>query len=316
MTFDKFVQRGTRKLLHLAPSLRRLWRGYVRYTPPRLVNTAVNDTLNGVLRSARVPFVARTVWGGEFRGNTADIIQRYIYLYGIWEPNLTAWLSERLRPGDTFVDIGANIGYYAVLAGKLVGPQGRIVAVEPFPKTLESLVANVKANGLTNVRFVAEAVSDIESTVPLFEAPVHNVGANSIVAIPHFRAIGTVAARPIAAILRADEIQRARVVKIDVEGVEVEAVHGLLPALRDIRNDCELVIEVGGAPPPARDALTAFRQIYDALATLGFRCYRLTNSYAPQSYLSRGVTERPMRVRHDVNEESDLIFSKIDSEYL
>ena len=316
MTVGGFLQRGALKLMTLAPSGLPVWRVPVRYAP-LLVPDTVNETLNGVLRSTRLLFVARTVWGGTFHGNTADIIQRYIYLYGIWEPSLTAWLSHRLRPGDTFIDIGANIGYYAILGARLVGSSGHVVAVEPFPTTRTALVNNVTANGLTNVRIVAEAASDADGTVPLFEAPVDNMGASSIVAIPNFRPVGTVRARPLSEILSLEELQRARVIKIDVEGVEVEAVHGLLPALRHVRHECELVIEVGGAPPPARDARTAFRQIIDALGPLGFQCYQLTNSYAPRDYLARRpVPDRPIRVRHDITEETDLIFSTTDADYL
>ena len=57
-----------------------------------------------------------------------------------------------LRPGDTVVDIGANIGSFAVLAAALVGPAGRVIAFEPIPKTYERLKSNLALNGLLNVK--------------------------------------------------------------------------------------------------------------------------------------------------------------------
>lgn len=62
--------------------------------------------------------------------DTQDLIQRYLYLFGAWEPHLTGWLRRRLRPGDGFVDVGANIGVFSVLAARLVGESGRVVAIE------------------------------------------------------------------------------------------------------------------------------------------------------------------------------------------
>src|SRR4051794_26991463 len=67
-------------------------------------------------------FRSRTIFGAKITGDTADLIQRYIYFFGVWEPDITAWLRSALKPGDCFVDVGANIGYYTLLASQVVGP--------------------------------------------------------------------------------------------------------------------------------------------------------------------------------------------------
>ncbi|SCF63177.1 hypothetical protein GA0115259_100393 [Streptomyces sp. MnatMP-M17] len=73
--------------------------------------------------------MVRSRFGARFAVDTQDLIQRYIYLFGVWEPHMTRWLRGRLEPGDTFVDVGANIGYYSVLASQLVGDGVKVVAI-------------------------------------------------------------------------------------------------------------------------------------------------------------------------------------------
>src|SRR5207249_2412898 len=93
------------------------------------------------------------------------------YYFGMWEPHISRWIDERLSPGDTFIDVGANIGYYSLLAARRVGPTGSVVAIEPSPKTFRALEANLAQNRLKNVRTVNAAVSDRQATVPLYHGP-------------------------------------------------------------------------------------------------------------------------------------------------
>lgn len=70
---------------------------------------------------------------------------------GSYEPHLTALFTRYCRPGMTVVDVGANIGYYALLAAGLVGPSGRVVAVEPSSENCRLLLTSMRAAGLANV---------------------------------------------------------------------------------------------------------------------------------------------------------------------
>ena len=63
---------------------------------------------------------------------------------GFWEYWLTKYFAEQIKPGDTVIDIGANLGYYTLLAGDLVTATGRVVAVEPNPLVFELLSKSVK----------------------------------------------------------------------------------------------------------------------------------------------------------------------------
>lgn len=293
-----------------------MWRWYIRHTSGWPVNRRLNALVDAFLQSWSRDFVTTTAWGGQFQGNTREILQRYLYLYGVWEPNLTAWLSDRLSRGDVFVDVGANIGYYSVLSAKRIGPDGHVVAIEPFPNISAALRAHIDRNGLSNVRVLNEAVLDRAQDVELFQALPSNMAASSIINIPGYRPAGMIRARTLAEILTPDEIRRARIIKIDVEGSEIEAVRSLIPILSEARDDCELVVEVGGALPPAPSAGAAYEQIYRLLKPFGFHCYQLLNPYEAAAYLSRARVVRPWRLRGGVEKEADLIFSRIDADSL
>ncbi|NED81952.1 FkbM family methyltransferase, partial [Streptomyces sp. SID11233] len=156
-------------------------RAYVRYAPgvaakARVVDSCLNQSLRATPRQRQ----CRTRVGTRFNVDTRDLIQRYIYMFGMWEPNLTKWLGSRLKPGDVFVDVGANIGYFSALGARLVGPGGAVVSVEASPTFAELLRANLRLNRGDNVRLVEQAVSDREETLTLVLASSANMGANSI----------------------------------------------------------------------------------------------------------------------------------------
>lgn len=92
----------------------------------------------------------------------------YIDVNRIWEPNQTHWFVRTVRPGDTVVDVGANVGYYTILAAKLAGPTGKVYAFEPDPTCVALLRKNVALNGLTNVIIEQKAVSNRPGKLKLF----------------------------------------------------------------------------------------------------------------------------------------------------
>lgn len=83
-----------------------------------------------------------------------------------------AFYRRFLKPGDAVVDVGANIGLATLVAAKVVGPTGRIVAVEPHPRTFEYLRDNVQLNGLTDiVQLYCVALGDHPGQRPIVEFP-------------------------------------------------------------------------------------------------------------------------------------------------
>jgi tRNA G37 N-methylase Trm5 len=88
------------------------------------------------------------VFGYRMTLDLSDHIERMIYL-GAFEREETGLVLRRLRPGMTFLDVGANVGYFTFLAARRVGPLGRVIAVEPSPHAFARLDETARVNGLT-----------------------------------------------------------------------------------------------------------------------------------------------------------------------
>ena len=81
------------------------------------------------------------------------------------------FVRSYLRAGDTFVDIGANVGRYTVPAAHRVGPIGRVLALEPTSSTCNALRENIELNGIRNATVLQMAASSTDGTVELWEFP-------------------------------------------------------------------------------------------------------------------------------------------------
>src|SRR4051794_12278193 len=110
-------------------------------------------------------FVARTRFGSKVEGDTCEILQQHIYYFGAWEADLSQWIAGRLGTGDVCVDVGANAGYFSLLASDIVGDSGAVVAIEASPRVFEILQANLARNRARNVRPVNIAAADSSDTV-------------------------------------------------------------------------------------------------------------------------------------------------------
>lgn len=295
-----------------------LGRWYVRNAPGALLKAPLADRyLNPRLRDDPRHRVTETAVGARFAVDTQDLIQRYLYLFGVWEPRMTLWLQRRLRPGDTFVDVGANVGYFSVLASQLVGPQGRVVAIEASEAFTERLEQNARQNDSRNIRIVHTAVSDQQQTLTFVLASSANMGANSIVPYDGpAESTFEIEAFPLPDVLEADEIATARVIKVDVEGAEGSVVRGMAPLLERLRDDAEVTVEV--TPERMKQLGDDVEELLDTMRGAGFHVYRLANEYAAASYprALKGPAAVPVRWRGPVTGESDLIFSRVDAETL
>src|SRR4030088_1768852 len=99
-------------------------RAYVRYAPIRWGKIQLWNFAGRWLNHYRIRQVVRVKYGARFLCSSEDLIQSWLMFFGIWEPGLTSFLQSRLQPGDCFVDVGANIGYFTLFASELVGERG------------------------------------------------------------------------------------------------------------------------------------------------------------------------------------------------
>jgi FkbM family methyltransferase len=134
-------------------------------------------------------------------------------------------LDRLIEPGATVLDVGANIGYNTVHAARRTGPRGRVIAVEPTPDNLEVLRRNVASSGCTNVQIAAVAAGRAAGARDLFvRGDVSAV--NSFFAESCYAHVTQVMRVPVVPL---DELVDggANVVKIDVEGAELEVLEGM-----------------------------------------------------------------------------------------
>lgn len=129
------------------------------------------------------------------------------------------YMLSRLRPGDCFVDVGAHIGLYALLASRRIGPAGRVLAVEACQETHSILNDNLRLNGIANVQVVNIAVSDSRGKATLQIAP-ENAGRNSLLQIANAARSVEVPCEPLGDLLEANGVTSVAGMKIDVEGME------------------------------------------------------------------------------------------------
>ncbi|MCX5387540.1 FkbM family methyltransferase [Streptomyces sp. NBC_00083] len=298
----------------LSDALVTLGRKYVRDAPGGVGKAAVAERLlNPYLRDHPRRRVVEARSGARFAVDTQDLIQRYLYLFGVWEPHMTHWLRSRLRPGDVFVDVGANIGAFSVLGSRLVGDEGGVVAIEASPEFHRRVLHHVELNGCGNVRALNVAVADSRKTLTFILASSNNKGANSIVPYDGpAESTFEMAALPLAELLRPEEVARARVIKIDVEGAEGGAVRGLAPVLDELRADVEIAVEV--TPERMAQLGDSVDELTATMAKHGFNAYRLVNDYSPASY-PRAVRNPvpPTRWRGPIVGETELVFSRVDA---
>jgi FkbM family methyltransferase len=145
-------------------------------------------------------------------------------MQGVYEPHVTAVVKEVLRPGDTFVDVGANIGYFAALGAHLVGPTGHVVAIEPMDKNVQLISATVWRNRFANVEVLPYAASASARIVPMVTGPRTSNG-EVVRADPNGRVPALFAqARRLDDMLR--DLDRLDLIKFDIEGHELLAWRG------------------------------------------------------------------------------------------
>src|SRR5579859_719318 len=145
--------------------------------------------------------VSKTEFGARMRCRLNDLIQRKIAYFGVWEPNLTDFFRDSLRPGDVAIDVGANIGYFTLLASSLVGATGRVISIEASPQIFGLLAENIELNKLSNVRAVNCAASYADGEMPVYACGEDNIGHSSTIPVDDNKFIGTVKARPLHDIL-------------------------------------------------------------------------------------------------------------------
>jgi FkbM family methyltransferase len=165
-------------------------------------------------------------------------ISGYLRLGNIFEPHILTLLTGFLKPGDRFLDVGANLGWFALIGSRLVGRSGRVYALEPDPDNYRLLQANLQANACRNVRTWQCAAGTASRRAALSRSSV-NRGDHRVSASPiQDRNSVDVDIRSVDNLLWLD--RRMNVVLVDTQGSEVNVFRGMRKTLR--RNPCLRIV--------------------------------------------------------------------------
>lgn len=149
------------------------------------------------------------------------------------EQSIANAMRSMLSSGDVFIDAGANIGIYTVLASRLVGPTGQVICIEMMPDTADRLESHIRMNGLQNVKVFRRALSDVSGQMVRASVQEGKYGQATIATDSERFGLGHVID---VETITLDEITRdiecVRLMKIDVEGAELSALRGATQLLQ------------------------------------------------------------------------------------
>jgi FkbM family methyltransferase len=208
----------------LARTLLRTW-------PFQFGHVRLMDAIN----PPRVPAALVTTplrrYGMPFRYDPNTYIGRFIYYRGIFEEQIIRTIENHLSEGTTFIDVGANIGLHTVIAAKLVGSSGRVIAFEPARLARSRLLENIEINHLKNVTVHPYAVGAVAGTAQLYSPDASNDGEATL-AVRSGQS-ESIEIKTLDSLLA--DVSGPCVMKIDVEGGEVNALKGAGEFIRRAR---------------------------------------------------------------------------------
>lgn len=233
-------------------------------------------------------FVMRNIHNYKMYLDATDMgLCRSLILFGTREVDHKILLEKITKPGMTVLDIGANIGYYALMELKLIGDKGKLIAVEPSPKNIEIFKNNLDLNGISSVRIVEGAISDKEEKKDFHLAEQGNLNT--------FHATGTGKQHLTGEVIEVNSYTIPQIMKdegsldlirMDVEGHEVEVLNGMLDEVKSGKLKPMIIFETH---------LSRYGSEHDMVAVL-------------KSYFSAGYTTRYLASSYEGG--SELVESK------
>lgn len=230
---------------------------------------------------------------GKFHGfrmklDLGNWSQRTTWFLGrFYELDTQMVIKDLVKEGDTFIDVGANIGMITLLASKQVGESGRVFAFEPNPGAYRKLKDSIELNYIVNVDAIQAGLSDTESTGILSVVGTHD-GVGSL-ATPEARYEESVTQRHEIVTKIGDRMlqnlspQKNLFIKIDVEGYEVKVLKGLAETIGKYRPEILTEIE----PAHLERAGSNAAELIDLMIGYGYAPYNISVVRAPIRYECR-----------------------------
>ena len=237
---------------------------------------------------------ARLVWGEQMTVIYPEVVSLGIARYGFFSEGLTSFILKHLKPGMTFLDVGAHLGYFTLLGARLVGDTGQVHSFEPTPTTFEYLRLNAESK--SNINLNQLAITSHPGIVTLYTY------------IPRFSGINSIHYLNFPKSMRSDESTvripstsideyvgqhslNPHFVKIDTDGAEYEILQGMEATL----NRCKpvLSVEVGDRN---FEGIPSSRDLVSFLLEKGYQAYE---------FLEGSIVKHELRDRYG---HTDIFF--------
>lgn len=204
-----------------------------------------------------------------------------IRLFGIHEPMATKAIMKILKPGDTIIDIGSNLGYYAFIEARAVGSEGRVFALEPAPESFQKLLEGINVNMFDNIKPFRLAIGNLNGSIPMNIGNMSN--ASNVVdttnenlstwAASHLnwamKEVVQVEAMTLDEFTKENNITGIDMIRMDVEGYEIEILANSLETLQNRMNEhSTLFIEMH---PIFYKERTKYLDLTNYLKTIGYK---------------------------------------------
>jgi len=237
--------------------------------------------MNRIGRRFREAFWMRTptaLGAWRFRCDLRDSIAREVCFTSQYEPQETALVQAILKPGMTFVDVGANWGYFTMLAAHGVEKTGRIISLEPDPRLFPMLMENLEINRLHQVTALQIAAGSKSGWLTLagFDESHGNFGLSRVVDhSPRVDRTFRVAAQSLDEVFHQENLKAIDLVKMDIEGAEGLALQGMQDSLANqfVRR---LLLELH--PAQLAEQGNSATDLIEQIRGFGYRIWKIDHS--------------------------------------
>jgi FkbM family methyltransferase len=207
----------------------------------------------------------------RFHGHAVWLPTRYVnYFPAGYEKDNFDFLTAAVKQGDTVLDVGAHIGLFAVIASKLTGANGKVIAFEPAPATFNLLQQTVKINNAGNtITTIQKAVGSEPGKTTFFISDSVADNSNSLVSYLGDRPLNgiDIDITSIDTVVAEQQLSRVNFIKIDVEGAEYDTLRGAAQTFKRFAPHAIVAIH----PVPIVAKGDKLEDIYDFIVALNYR---------------------------------------------
>ncbi len=165
--------------------------------------------------------------GLKMKLHPQEHIQRQIFWYGYYEKDQVLCFESFLKPGMTVADIGANAGYYSLIASPKI-LSGRVYSFEPSPLSYKELKENITLNKISNIIPINMGISSLTTESSFYISNADNTGMSGLTRAGNFSgSVETIQLTTLDEFVRKEEIDKIDIIKMDIEGAEVQALMGM-----------------------------------------------------------------------------------------